>query len=193
MKKSLLIVVLFFVLASVSIRQGRADTPVEKYNAGDKVLKGFVNVLLGWTEVFQSPIEGVKKHGPFGFFSGIVQIPGKIIKREVSGANNIVTFLCPEEGLPIDYPFENMDTPDSPGFRSKMGMAAGNTAFGWTETIQSPIEGVRDHGPLGLFSGLVQIPFKAVVRTTNGINDIVTSSAPEEGLSDNYPFESTMF
>lgn len=75
--------------------------------------------------------------------------------------------------------------PPSVGGKALKGTA--NILFCWTEAVQSPAEGVRDHGPLGFLSGLVLIPFKVVVRAVGGAADLVTSPVPEKSLVDSYP------
>ncbi len=60
-------------------------------STGEKAFQGVTNVLFGWTEVFASPIKGVKKHGPLGLISGIFLIPWEVAKREVGGLGTLLT------------------------------------------------------------------------------------------------------
>ncbi len=82
---------------------------------------------------------------------------------------------------------------ESPSVGGKAVKGVANVAFGWTEVVQSPAEGVRDHGPLGFFSGLVLFPVKAAIRIVGGAADFITSPVPEKGLVKDYPLESLAF
>lgn len=78
---------------------------------------------------------------------------------------------------------------DAPSVGNKAVKGLTNVAFGWTEVVQSPAEGVRDHGPLGFFSGMVLFPVKAAIRIVGGAADFITSPVPEKGLVNDYPLE----
>ena len=80
------------------------------------------------------------------------------------------------------------------GEGKKAVKGAANTAFGAvTEVFQSPAVEIKNHGPLGLLSGLALIPFKAVVRTVGGLGDLLTSLAGGESMVQDYPLEKMIF
>jgi len=109
MKKKIISSVLFVLLVSVFLFP---TTPAvfadEQQSVGQKALKGTTNILFGWTEVVQSPAEGVKKHGPLGFISGVILFPVKAAIRIVGGAADLVTSPVPEKSLVDSYPLADL-------------------------------------------------------------------------------------
>lgn len=85
MKKSVIFSLIIFVALVAT------PTFAEERSTGEKALQGVTNILGGWTEVFASPVRGVKEHGPLGFFSGVFLIPWEVAKREVGGVATLLT------------------------------------------------------------------------------------------------------
>ena len=108
MKKKIISSVLFVLLVFVFLFPAPIVFADEQQSVGGKALKGTVNMLFGWTEVVQSPAEGVKKHGPLGFISGVILFPVKAAVRIVGGAADLITSPVPEKSLVESYPLENL-------------------------------------------------------------------------------------
>ena len=111
MKKKIIPSVLFVLLVSVFLFPTTPAVIAEEQQSqsvGQKALKGTTNILFGWTEVVQSPAEGVKKHGPLGFISGVILFPVKAAIRIVGGAADLVTSPVPEKSLVDSYPLADL-------------------------------------------------------------------------------------
>jgi len=72
----------------------------------------------------------------------------------------------------------------------KAGKGTANILFCWTEVIESPVQDIKDYGPLGFFSGIVKFPFKAAIRLLGGTADLITSPAGGPLVIDTCPMES---
>lgn len=109
MNKKIISSGLFVLLVSICLSPvASAVFAGEPPSVGGKALKGTANVLFCWTEAVQSPAEGVRDHGPLGFFSGLVLIPFKIVVRAVGGAADLITSPVPEKSLVASYPLADL-------------------------------------------------------------------------------------
>ena len=62
--------------------------------AGNTLVRGTANALLGWTEVIRQPAEEVKRGG--NVFVGIANGVGHSISRTVAGLGEVLTFWTPK-------------------------------------------------------------------------------------------------
>jgi putative exosortase-associated protein (TIGR04073 family) len=110
MMKKIISSVLFVLLVSIccSFTTTPAVFAGEKQSVGGKALRGTANVLFGWTEVVQSPANGVRDHGPLGFISGLILFPVKSAIRIVGGAADLITSPVPEKSLVESYPLADL-------------------------------------------------------------------------------------
>ena len=62
--------------------------------AGNTLVRGAANTLLGWTELIRQPANEVKGGG--NFFTGVAKGVGQGVKRTLVGAAEVVTFWTPK-------------------------------------------------------------------------------------------------
>ncbi len=65
-------------------------------HAGGTLLRGAFNTLLGWTELFNQPIQA-HKNGE-NVAGGLVKGVGYTIRRTLQGAGEVLTFWVPNHG-----------------------------------------------------------------------------------------------
>ena len=71
-----------------------SDTSSYPTKAGNMLMRGAANTLLGWTEVIRQPAQTVKEGG--NVFTGLARGLGYGIKRTVAGAGEVLTFWTPK-------------------------------------------------------------------------------------------------
>ena len=75
-------------------KRASSDTASYPSKAGNTLIRGTANALLGWTEIIRQPAQEVKAGG--NVFTGIAKGAGQGVKRTLAGAGEVLTFWTPK-------------------------------------------------------------------------------------------------
>ena len=101
MKKFFVFLMVFVLASAPAFAASPWNQPSVPYGqkAWNKFVYGFKNVIFGWTEILQEPMEAHKegKCMLMGLGEGI----GNALGDTVGGAIHLVTFWCPKTDIPL--------------------------------------------------------------------------------------------
>ena len=87
--------------------QANDDAASYPSKAGNTLVRGTANTLLGWTELIRQPAAEVKSGG--NVFTGMAKGVGQGVKRTLGGVGEILTFWTPR--MKGSYLHFNQDCP----------------------------------------------------------------------------------